>query len=285
MLPKIDPSKTQTWKKLHHHYQSTGNQQMKDLFAADPLRFEKFSFKFKNILFDFSKNRVGKDTMQLLCELFEECKIYEAIEALFSGNKINSTENRAVLHTALRNFSSEKIYVDGNNVMPEIIQVREQMKRFSQSVIDGNWKGYTKKKITDIVNIGIGGSDLGPQMVYEALKPFRVPHIKCHFISNIDGAHISETLKNLNPESTLFIVASKTFTTQETMTNAFSARHWVLNYFKDEAAVASHFVAVSTNREKVKEFGISPNNMFAFWIGLVEGILCGQQSGFRYAVD
>lgn len=265
MLPKIDPSTTESWKKLSHHFDQVQHTHLKEWFEQDPNRFENLSRKFNGILFDFSKNRVGKDTMELLGDLFNECKIKESIENQFNGDQINSTEGRSVLHTALRDSSNSSVLVDGKNIMPDVKSVLEQMKSFSQSVIDGQWKGYTGKVISDIVNIGIGGSDLGPLMVYEALKAFRIPHIKNHYVSNIDGAHIAETLKELNPETTLFIIASKTFTTQETMTNAQSAKDWFLKSNANEKDIAAHFVAVSTNTEKVSEFGINPKNMFVFW--------------------
>lgn len=265
MLPKIDPTSTKAWGRLLSHYQSINSKKLSDYFEEDPQRFENFSQRFKNILFDFSKNQFCKDTMELFSLLFKECKISESIEQQFSGSKINSTENRAVLHTALRNFNREPIFVDGKNIMPQIESVRNQMQEFSTKIIEGHHKGFTGKKITDIVNIGIGGSDLGPQMVYEALKPYHVSHIKCHFVSNIDGAHIVETLKNLNHETCLFIIASKTFSTQETMTNAESARNWFLEKGAEEKDIASHFVAVSTNKQKVVDFGIDPQNMFVFW--------------------
>lgn len=265
MLAKINPTSTQTWKKLSTHYHQVKNKKLTDYFDEDPLRFENFSQRFKNILVDFSKNQLGKDTMELFSLLFNECKISESIEQQFSGEKINSTENRAVLHTALRNVSKTPIVVDGKNIMPEIELVWNQMQSFSNKIINGTHKGYTGKPIRDVINIGIGGSDLGPQMVYEALKPYHTNGIKCHYVSNIDGAHISETLKKVNPETCLIIIASKTFTTQETMTNANSARRWFLDNGGEKKDISKHFVAVSTNSEKVVEFGIDPNNMFVFW--------------------
>ncbi len=237
---------------------------MRKLFAEDPERFDRFSILFETILFDFSKNRITAETMKLLVDLAKEAKLEEIIGKMFSGEKINNTEKRAVLHTALRNRSNKPILVDGQDVMPGINAVLAKMKEFSQRIIDGDWKGYTGKPITDVVNIGIGGSDLGPYMVSEALKPYKT-RLNVHFVSNVDGTHIVETVKNLNPETTLFIVASKTFTTQETMTNAESARDWFLQAAKDKAAVAKHFVALSTNGKKVVEFGIDPANMFEFW--------------------
>lgn len=265
MLAKIDPTSTPTWEKLITHYQQVKDKKLTDFFDEDPQRFENFSRRFKNILVDFSKNQLGKDTMELFSMLFNECKISESIEHQFCGAKINSTEKRAVLHTSLRNVKKTPVYVDGENIMPQIQSVWNQMQSFSEKIIAGEHKGYTGKPITDIINIGIGGSDLGPLMVYEALKPYHKEGIKCHYVSNIDGAHIAETLKKLSPETCLFIIASKTFSTQETMTNAKSARKWFLENGGSNQDVSSHFVAVSTNREKVVEFGIDPKNMFVFW--------------------
>jgi len=238
---------------------------MKDLFAADPDRFNKFSFKFNDILVDCSKNRITAETLSLLIDLADETGVREAIESMFKGEKINTTENRAVLHIALRNRTNGPILVDGEDVMPEVNAVLQKIKTFSGQIISGERKGYTGKKFTDIVNIGIGGSDLGPVMVTEALRPYARKGLSVHFVSNIDGTHITETLKYLDPETTLFMVASKTFTTQETMTNAFSARGWFLNHAKKQAQVASHFVAISTNAEAVAAFGIDRDNMFIFW--------------------
>ena len=265
MLSKINPTTTQTWEKLTAHYQQIKDKKLTEFFDEDPLRFETFSQRFKNILIDFSKNQLGKDTMELFSRLFNECKISESIEHQFTGGKINRTENRAVLHTALRNISKSPIYLEGKNVMLSINEVWKQMEVFSNKIINGEHKGYTGKPISDIINVGIGGSDLGPQMVYEALKPYHQKRIKCHYVSNIDGAHMAETLKKVNPETCLFIIASKTFTTQETMTNANSARDWFLEKGGGINDISSHFVAVSTNSEKVVEFGIDPNNMFVFW--------------------
>jgi len=238
---------------------------MKDLFAADPDRFKKFSIRFKDLLVDYSKNRITEETLRLLIGLAAETGVKEAIESMFSGEKINTTENRAVLHTALRSRTETPLLVDGENVRPEINAVLQKIKMFSEQIFSGDWKGYTGKKITDIVNIGIGGSDLGPVMVTEALRPYAQTGLSAHFISNIDGTHISETLKGLNPETTLFMVASKTFTTQETMTNAFSARDWLLDHAQNQAHIARHFVAISTNAEAVAAFGIDKDNMFIFW--------------------
>jgi len=265
MLKKIDPTKTKAWRDLGDHFQGMKNVQMKDLFAADPQRFEKFSFRFQDILVDYSKNRITPETIQLLLSLTEEADLGDAVEKMFTGNKINETEKRAVLHVALRNRSNIPIHVDGKDVMPEVNAVLEKMRNFSERVISGEWKGYTGRRMTDIVNIGIGGSDLGPVMVTECLKPYAREGLQVHFVSNVDGTHIAETLKKLNPETTLFLIASKTFTTQETMTNAFSARKWFLARAKDPGTVALHFAAISTNTEKVKAFGIHPDNMFVFW--------------------
>lgn len=237
---------------------------MRELFAKDPERFNKFSIEFGGILYDFSKNRITEETLDLLVSLAEQAKVKEMAEAMFTGEKINVTERRAVLHTALRNRSNNPVYVDGKDVMPDVNRVLAKMKDFCARVRSGEWKGYTGKAITDVVNIGIGGSDLGPCMVCEALAPYQST-LTPHFVSNVDGTHIVETVKKLNPETTLFIVASKTFTTQETMTNAHSAKKWLLDALKDEKAVASHFVALSTNREEVEKFGVDPNNMFEFW--------------------
>ena len=237
---------------------------MRDLFASDPNRFENFSLQFGDILFDYSKNRITKETVGLLVKLAEQAGVKSAIEAMFTGEKINVTEHRAVLHTALRNRSNKPVLVDGEDVMPQINAVLEKMKSFSQKVRSGNWKGFSGKVITDVVNIGIGGSDLGPLMVTEALTPYKSV-VNIHFVSNVDGTHIAETLKKLDPETTLFIIASKTFTTLETMTNARTAKDWLLNAFGDESAVAKHFIALSTNRAEVEAFGIDPDNMFEFW--------------------
>jgi len=255
---------TQAWSRLEEYHFSFEETQMKELFEADPERFNKFSLQFENILVDFSKNLVDDEIMQSLVDLATECGLKEATESMFTGQKINATEDRAVLHVALRNRSNTPVIVDGEDVMPEVNAVLEQMKEFSEKVISGEWKGYSGKAITDIVNIGIGGSDLGPLMVTEALKPYK-NQLNLHFVSNVDGTHVVETLKKVNPETTLFIVASKTFTTQETMTNAISAREWFLQTAKDEAFVKFHFVAVSTNAKAVSAFGIDTKNMFRFW--------------------
>jgi glucose-6-phosphate isomerase len=265
MLNKISPTTTNSWKKLADHFDKMKAVYMKDLFAQDPNRFDRFSLNFNDIHVDFSKNRITEETLKLLLDLADQTGVVDAREKMFSGDKINETENRAVLHVALRNRDDKPIYVDGTDVMPEVNAVLEKMKAFSNRVISGEWKGYTEKKITDIVNIGIGGSDLGPVMVTEALRPYAQEEISAHFVSNVDGTHITETLKKLNPETTLFMVASKTFTTQETMTNAFSAREWFLENAGDQMHVARHFVAISTNAEEVEKFGIDKDNMFVFW--------------------
>ncbi len=265
MLSKKNPTTTTAWKKLNEYYASFKDAHIKDLFQKDADRFLKYSLQFEDILVDFSKNRVDDTVRSLLTELAIECGLKDAIEMMFTGEKINATENRAVLHVALRNRSNDPVLVDGGDVMPGVNRVLEQMEKFSGAVISGEWKGYTGKAITDIVNIGIGGSDLGPLMVTEALKPYQKEHINLHFVSNVDGTHIAETLKKVHPETTLFIVASKTFTTQETMTNAHSARDWFLASAKEERFVKNHFVAVSTNEEEVAAFGIDTKNMFRFW--------------------
>ena len=252
------------WNELEKNYTVVRGQTMRDMFAADPNRFEEFSVSLGNLLLDYSKNRITKETMKLLVKLAQEAGVEKAREAMFSGEKINITENRAVLHTALRNRSDRPVYVDGKDVMPQIKAVLEKMKTFSTAVRDGEWKGATGKAMTDVVNIGIGGSDLGPVMVVEALKHYQQKGLNSHFVSNVDGTHMVETLKNLNPETTLFIVASKTFTTQETLTNAKTARDWLVKALGEEA-VSKHFVALSTNTEEVKKFGIDPANMFEFW--------------------
>lgn len=255
---------TQAWNRLEEYHFSFEDTHLKELFAADPDRFQKFSQKFEDTLVDYSKNLIDDEVLQSLFELANECGLKEATESMFTGQKINATEDRAVLHVALRNRSNSPIVVDVQDVMPEVNAVLAQMKEFSEKVISGEWKGYSGKAITDIVNIGIGGSDLGPLMVTEALRPYK-NHLNLHFVSNVDGTHIVETLKKVNPETTLFIVASKTFTTQETMTNAITARDWFLETAKDDAFVKFHFVAVSTNAKAVSAFGIDTKNMFRFW--------------------
>ncbi len=265
MLEKKNPVRTNAWKGLRAHYQEMRKMQMKDLFLQDPTRFHNYSIRFEDILLDYSKNIINDDTLFLLYELARESGVADAAEKMFSGDLINETENRAVLHTALRNRSNAPVYLNGKDLMPEVNSVLRQMEEFAVKVITGHWKGYTGGPITDIVNIGIGGSDLGPVMVTEALRPYRRPHIRTHFVSNIDGTHIAETLKDLSPSSTLFMIASKTFTTQETMTNAHTARRWFLEAAKDEAEIKKHFVAISTNEDAVRKFGIASENMFIFW--------------------
>lgn len=254
-----------SWKTLCEHEKFISTLHMRQLFEADPKRFEKFSLKFGDILLDYSKHRITEETLALLYQLARDAKIEDWRDRMFSGEKINITENRAVLHTALRNRSNTPIYVDGHNVMPDINTVLDQMRTFSSKVRNGDWKGYSGKRITDIVNIGIGGSDLGPVMVCDALKPYARPDLNVHFVSNIDGAHLVRALEKCNAETTLFIIASKTFTTQETMTNAHSARDWFLDCAKDSTHIAKHFVALSTNAKAVTNFGIDADNMFAFW--------------------
>ena len=265
MLNKVNPSETQSWKNLVDHYKEMKNIHMKDLFVNDPDRFNKYSIRFNGILVDYSKNIITEDTLKLLLRLTDDVGLRDALNKMFNGERINETEDRAVLHTALRNRINIPVCVNDKNVMPEVNAVLSKMKDFSEKIISGEWKGFTDKKITDIVNIGIGGSDLGPVMVTECLRPYAKDGLEVHFVSNVDGTHITETLKRLNPETTLFLIASKTFTTQETMTNAFEAREWFLKCAKDHAYVAKHFVALSTNIEKVEEFGIDKDNMFVFW--------------------
>ena len=264
MLPNIDPTTTQAYKYLTDHYIDVVAQSLKDLFAADNQRFDKFSVQFEDILLDYSKNRITDQTLALLLQLAKECRLNDAIKAMYSGEKINATEGRQVLHIALRNQSNTPIYVDGKDVMPDVNSVLQHMKEFSDAIISGSWKGYTGKAITDVVNIGIGGSDLGPVMVTEALKAYK-NHLNLHFVSNVDGTHIAEALKELNAETTLFIIASKTFTTQETLANAHSARDWFIKSGAKDADVAKHFAALSTNAEGVSKFGIDTKNMFEFW--------------------
>jgi len=265
MLKRINPTETVAWKALEKHFQTIENVQMKDLFAQDKGRFEQFSSTFEDIFVDYSKNRMTQETLDLLLQLAEEVDLKDAIAQMYSGQVINETENRAVLHVALRNQSDDVIEVDNQDVMPEVKGVLNQIRNFSADLLSGRLRGYTGNPITDVVNIGIGGSDLGLVMTTEALKPYWHPNIKVHYVSNIDGSHIAETLKDLSQETTLFIIASKSFTTQETMTNAKSAKAWFLEYAINESTVAEHFVAVSTNIEKVTEFGIAPENIFAFW--------------------
>lgn len=264
MLANTSFIHTEAFKELSSHYQSISHTHLKDMFEKDPGRFSKFSLIFEDILFDYSKNRIEEKTMDLLLQLAQECKVKEAIEAMFSGKRINETENRAVLHTALRSTDNQPLMVDGEDIRPGIRKVLDQMEQFSNRIISGEWKGYSGKEITDVVNIGIGGSDLGPVMVTEALKAYKT-RLNVHFVSNVDGTHIAETLRNLNPETTLFLIASKTFTTQETMANAFSAKAWFLQGGGSEEEVGKHFAAISTNEAAVTSFGIDPANMFVFW--------------------
>ncbi|MDV5172071.1 glucose-6-phosphate isomerase [Photobacterium rosenbergii] len=265
MLKNINPTQTEAWKALTAHFEDAQDLQLSELFANDSERFNKFSANFgDDILLDFSKNLITEETMSKLFALAEQTELKAAIADLFSGEKINKTENRAVLHSALRNRSNTPVMVDGEDVMPNVNAVLEKMKAFTARIVDGEWKGYTGKEITDVVNIGIGGSDLGPYMVTEALAPYKT-RLNMHFVSNVDGTHIAETLKGLNPETTLFLIASKTFTTQETMTNAHSARDWFLASAGDQAHVAKHFAALSTNAQSVSDFGIDTDNMFEFW--------------------
>jgi glucose-6-phosphate isomerase len=264
MLPNIDFTSTQSYKYLTDHYIDIVSKSLKELFETDNQRFEKFSLQFEDILLDYSKNRIDEQTLALLQQLARECGVNKAIEAMYSGEKINVTEDRPVLHIALRNRSNTPVYVDGKDVMPDVNRVLDHMKDFSEAIISGSWTGYTGKAITDVVNIGIGGSDLGPVMVTEALKAYK-NHLTMHFVSNVDGTHIAETLKTVNPETTLFLIASKTFTTQETMGNAHSARDWFIKNGGKDEDVAKHFAALSTNTEGIEKFGIDTKNMFEFW--------------------
>jgi glucose-6-phosphate isomerase len=265
ILKHINPTTTPSWQALEKHFQSMCKVHMRDLFADDPQRFDKFSLRFEDILVDYSKNRIESETLTLLLELAREVDLPDGIAKMFTGARINATENRAVLHTALRNRSNTPVMVDGQDVMPAVNAVLDQMETFVSRLHTGEWHGYTGQPITDIVNIGIGGSDLGPVMVTECLRPYARQGLRAHFVSNVDGTHMAECLRQVNPESTLFMIASKTFTTQETMTNAFTARQWFLDKAGDDKHVARHFVAISTNTEAVKTFGIDPANMFVFW--------------------
>ena len=262
-MNRITDSKT--WKALQSHKSEVANDHMRDWFDADPQRFDRFSLQFDDILFDFSKNRINSKTLTLLFDLARHANLKAEIEAMFNGEKINTTEDRAVLHTALRNRSNSPIYVDGEDVMPAVNAVLEKIRHFSKLVRSGDWKGYTGKTISDVVNIGIGGSDLGPKMVTHALRPYANKGLRSHFVSNVDASDLLSVLASLDPETTLFLIASKTFTTQETMTNAHSARDWLLSKAEDSAVVAKHFVAISTNGTAVSEFGINTDNMFEFW--------------------
>jgi len=261
----VDPTQTQAWKALRSHHEAVADASMRDLFGADPERAERLSLLLGDLLFDFSKNRITERTLSLLLELAEQCGVRDWVERMFGGEAINETEGRAVLHTALRNRGDRQVLVDGADVMPDVRRVLDKMRRFTGSVREGRWVGHTGRAITDVVNIGIGGSDLGPVMVTEALRPYWKDGLRAHFVSNVDGTHLSEVLRRVEPETTLFIVASKTFTTQETLTNARSARAWLVERLGAEAAVAKHFVALSTNRDAVVDFGIDPDNMFEFW--------------------
>jgi glucose-6-phosphate isomerase len=265
MFPHINPTSTQAWSALQKHFSEMKNVHLRELFKNDPERFKKFSMCVEDIVFDYSKNIITEKTIQILLQLAEECRVKNAIDAMFAGNAINQTENRSVLHTALRNFSDEPVYVNGKDVKPQVKKSLAKMKKFSNEVHKGKFRGYTGKKIKYIVNIGIGGSDLGPFMVTEALKPYWQGDMQTFFVSNIDGSHIAETLKKVNPERTLFLIASKTFTTQETMTNAHTARDWFLKKAKQEKYIAKHFVALSTNESEVLKFGIDRKNIFEFW--------------------
>jgi glucose-6-phosphate isomerase len=258
-------SQTAAWKALENHYHDMMDVHMRDQFAADPQRFEKFSITLNDLLLDYSKNRITDETLKLLLDLARTTDVSGWIERMFRGDKVNVTEDRAVLHIALRNRSNTPIVLDGEDVMLHVNASLDKMRQFSDAVRSGKWLGHTGKRITDVVNIGIGGSDLGPLMVTEALKPYAKPDLNVHFVSNVDGTQLIETLKPLDPETTLFIIASKTFTTQETLTNARSAREWLTQALGDEAAVAKHFVALSTNADEVKRFGIDIQNMFEFW--------------------
>ncbi|MFA7616464.1 MAG: glucose-6-phosphate isomerase [Weeksellaceae bacterium] len=262
-LQRINPVSTKAWEKLDRHFKESAGSSLRSYFK-DPNRFRKFHIRLDDLLVDYSKNLIDEETIDLLIQLAEECKLKPAIEKMFTGDIINETENRAVLHTALRNRGNQPVLVDGKDIMPEINQALNQMKIFSEKVISGKWKGFSGKEITDVVNIGIGGSDLGPVMVTEALKHYKT-RLNMHFVSNVDATHIAETFKKINPETTLFIIASKTFTTQETMTNAHTARNWFLNSDATKKDVAKHFVALSTNTKEVTAFGIDSENMFRFW--------------------
>jgi glucose-6-phosphate isomerase len=265
MFPKINPTETAAWRELLSHSREMKKASIKALFQEDAQRATRFSAVLDEIYFDYSKNLVTTQTMDLLMKLAGECQVKEAREAMFSGDKINETEGRSVLHVALRNFSKDPMYAEGKDVMPQVRKVLKQMKNFCEAIHNGKWRGYTGKRIRYIVNIGIGGSDLGPLMVSEALKPYWVEGIQTYFVSNVDGTHIAETLKKIKPERTLFLIASKTFTTQETMTNAHTAREWFLKDAKEEQHIAKHFAALSTNEKEVVKFGIDKKNMFEFW--------------------
>ncbi|MBL0714111.1 MAG: glucose-6-phosphate isomerase [Desulfosarcina sp.] len=264
-LKRINPTETQSWQGLQKHFETMRDRHMRDLFAADPDRFENFSLRFNDILVDYSKNRIDTDTMALLLDLADEVDLPDAIVKMYHGARINETENRAVLHVALRNRADTPVEVDGRDVMPAVNAVLDQMKDFVTRLHAGQWTGYTGRAVTDIVNIGIGGSDLGPVMVTECLRPYAREGLQAHFVSNVDGTHMAECLKKIDPQTTLFLIASKTFSTQETMTNAHTARRWFLEQAGSENHIARHFVAISTNTEAVQAFGIDPANMFVFW--------------------
>jgi glucose-6-phosphate isomerase len=265
MLPKINPTGTPAWSSLQQHANELRSTKTKELFKKDDNRFNDFHERFNDILFDYSKNLMTQETRTLLLQLAEQCRVSDAIHAMFNGELINETENRSVLHTALRNFSKEPVYSQGNDVMPDVRKVLRKMKKFCDAIHSGEHRGYSGKRIRYIVNIGIGGSDLGPLMVTEALRSYKLEDIETFFVSNIDGTHIAETLRKVKPDRTLFLVASKTFTTQETMTNAQTARQWFLKKAKDEKHIAKHFAALSTNEQEVVKFGIDRENMFGFW--------------------
>lgn len=265
MKEKIYLTETAEWKKLQDHFRKIENVHLRDLFKSDPARSEKFRIESEGLYFDYSKNRVTNETMELLINLAERCSLKEEIERMFNGEKINETENRAVLHTALRNRSGKPVYTDGYDVMPDVLKVLERMKSISENIRSGSWKGYSGKPVRNIINIGIGGSDLGPVMVCEALKYYSDRKLNLRFVSNIDCTHIKEAIIDLNPEETLFIIASKTFTTMETMTNALTAKKWITGHFRTDGCVASHFIALSTNRTEVEKFGINTDNMLEFW--------------------
>jgi glucose-6-phosphate isomerase len=266
MFPKLSPVQTHAWQELKMHFEKEARGlQMRELFEKDSERFSRFSILFNDILFDYSKNIITDQTLRLLLNLSEQCGVWPAIEAMFNGELINETENRAVLHTALRNFSGNSVFSNGKDVMPDVRRVLDQMHEFCKKIHSGAWTGFTGKKIRYIVNIGIGGSDLGPVMVTEALKPYWLEGMQPYFVSNIDGTHIVETLKKVSADETIFLIASKTFTTQETMTNAYTARKWFLERAGDESLIARHFVALSTNENEVTKFGIDKANMFEFW--------------------
>jgi glucose-6-phosphate isomerase len=253
------------WNKLEQHKQSIEKQNMREWFKNDPNRAQRYSLEAAGLLLDYSKNRINDQSMSLLMQLANESGLRSKIDAMFNAEKINLTENRAVLHTALRNQSKQPVLLEGQDVMPGVFEQLEKMRNLVKAVHNGTWLGYSGKAIKDIVNIGIGGSDLGPKMITQALRPYHTHHVNCHFVSNVDGTDISETLKNLKPETTLFIIASKSFSTQETLMNALTARKWLLAKAKDESATAKHFVAISSKIDKVKAFGINPENCFEMW--------------------